>query len=1261
MQFITKGPDIPERLLQAHEDGRVVFFCGAGISYPAGLPGFDGLVTKICADLAITPNDVQKAAIKSKQFDTAIGLLEAEIVGGRQQSTIRRAIAKILTPNVGPANATTTHEALLTLAKNRMGFTRIITTNFDRLFEEVIHSKELKVARYQAPLLPVPKSRWDGLVYLHGLLPNDPSPIELDRLVVSSGDFGLAYLTERWAARFVSELFRNFNVCFIGYSINDPVLRYMMDALAADRLLGESPPEMFAFGSHAKGQDEARANEWRAKNVTPILYRDYRRHTNLHRTLNAWASTYRDGVSGKERIVVECANARPLTSTKQDDFVGRLLWALSDPTGLPARRFADFDPVPSLDWLEPLAEARYRHADLSRFGVPPDTIVNDKLSFSVVKRPSPYSLAPLMALNDAGARGGRWDEVMYQVARWLIRHLDDPKLLLWLVRGGGQLQHNLASHIERRLDEIVALEAANDVGELKRICDASPKAIPRPLMRTLWRQLLTGRVKSPYISHDLYRLKVRLQRDGLTASLRLELREALTPRVSIREPFNWPDEYEIGHEPETLNDLVEWEIRLTADYVHSSLEELSTDESWIAALPELLSDFTMLLRDALDLMRELGRADDKSDLSYIQQPSITKHSQNKGYHDWTALIDLSREAWLALAGHSKARAALVAESWWHVPYPLFRRLALFAAAHSQVISPRRAVDWLLADKQWWLWSVETEREVIRLLIKIVPRLNDSLRHKVEKAILAGPPREMFKVDIAGAHWTQIIDREIWLRLAKIKEAGAILEAPGNKRFDELSAQYPEWKLVPNDRDEFPFWSGDGNDRRKFNATPRRRRALVEWLRQHPNADHWQEDDWRERCRDNFSTTACALIALTKEGLWPRDRWREALQAWTDEKLLKRSWRYMAQILWHAPNDVLQSLANGVTTWLKAVAKIFERQAALFFALAHRILTLDHQDGVETKEPVLRAINHPVGQVTEAMLSWWFRQLPEDGQGLNEEIKPTFTALCDSKIDKYQHGRVLLAANVIALFRADPHWTTQHLLTHFEWQRSEDEASAAWEGFLWSPRLYRPLMVVLKPAFLATARHYASLGKHNSQYSSLLTYAALNPGDLFTIPELAGAIRALPADGLAEVAAALVRSLDGASDQSSEYWSNRVSPFLDSIWPKSQGRLSPEISESFARLCVAAKDAFPVAVVFLRAWLQTSAHPSYLVHQLHEAKICTKFPEQALHFLSVVIGLDTQWPPKDLASCLDEIKTATPDLETDIRFRDLMSFLNQHKY
>lgn len=941
MQFVHHGPDIPERLLQAHDDGRVVFFCGAGISYPARLPGFAGLVEKLYTALAATPNSVQQTAIKAGQFDTAIGLLEADIVGGRKEATVRKALAAILKPNLSAPNAMATHEALLTLGKNRENRTRIITTNFDRLFEEVITAQSLPIERFQAPLLPVPKNRWDGLVYLHGLLTAAPTATELDRLVVSSGDFGLAYLTERWAARFVSELFRNYTVCFVGYSINDPVLRYMMDALAADRLLGESPPEMFAFGDYSKGKEDERANEWRAKNVTPILYRKHNRHAYLHKTLLAWAETYRDGVRGKERIVVECAIARPLASTRQDDFVGRLLWALSDPGGLPARRFADLDPVPSLDWLEPLSDERYHHADLGRFAVPPTAAVDDKLAFSLTRRPSPYPLAPLMCIVDAGARGPRWDEVMRQLARWLVRHLDDPALLLWLVKRGGQLHDDLIWWIEQRLDELAKFEREDNTTVLAHIRENAPNAIPGPFMRTLWRLLLTGRVKSWIRDFDLYRWRDRFKRDGLTTSLRLELRETLTPRVSLREPFHWPAEGEDSREPERIKELVEWEIVLSTDHVHSSLRDLPKDDRWTAALPELLSNFSALLRDALDLMRELGGVDDRSDLSYMHQPSISEHPQNKGFHDWTALIDLTRDAWLATAAQSPERALLAAEDWWNTPYPLFRRLAFFAAGQGKVIPHRRALDWLLADDQWWLWSVETEREGMRLLVALAPQLNEAMLRELEQSILAGPPRAMFKDDIAPERWTRIVDREIWLRLAKVVETAAVLGAAGQERLNALSAQYSEWTLEADQRDEFPYWMGDGDERRKFVATPRRRRELIEWLKQQPSTDHWQEDDWRQRCRGNFATTACALCALSKEDIWPSDRWREALQAWSEEKLIKRSWRYMAPLLARAPDELLIALANGVSWWLQSIAKTFEGREVLFFALATRILKQDH--------------------------------------------------------------------------------------------------------------------------------------------------------------------------------------------------------------------------------------------------------------------------------------------------------------------------------
>ncbi|SEJ63164.1 SIR2-like domain-containing protein [Azotobacter beijerinckii] len=1179
MQFVRHGPDIPERLLQAHEDGRVVFFCGAGISYPARLPGFSGLVDKLYQALSVTPNLVQQSAIKAGQFDTAIGLLEADVVGGRGK--VRSELARILTPNLTAPNATATHEALLTLAQNREGRTRLITTNFDRLFEEVRAEKSLSFPDFKAPLLPVPKTRWDGLVYLHGLLPVTATVGDLDRLVVSSGDFGLAYLTERWAARFVSELFRNFTVCFVGYSINDPVLRYMMDALAADRLLGESPPEMFAFGSYSKGKEVDRASEWKAKNVTPILYREHQHHAYLHKTLRAWANTYRDGVRGKERIVVECAIARPLASTKQDDFVGRMLWALSDPGGLPAKRFAELDPVSSLDWLEPLSEELYRHADLGRFSVPPQTAVDDKLAYSLISRPTPYPLAPWMRIVDAGYRSSGWDAVMFQLARWLLRHLDDPKLLIWLIKRGGQLHDQLIWLIERRLDELDKLANGGNTTELDRIRANAPNAIPRPVMRTLWRLLLNGHVRSGLRDLSLYRWREQFKHDGLTASVRLALRETLAPCLSLREPFRWPGADDDDEAQDHIKNIVEWEVVLASDHVHSGLRDMPKNEQWMAALPELLDDFSALLRDALDLMRELGGVDSENDHSYVHQPSISDHSQNKDFHDWTALIELTRDAWLAAAAKSPERARIVAETWAHGAYPVFRRLALFAAAQGRVISLRQALDWLLADERRWLWSEETRRETMRLLVSLAPQLDVAMRAELEQAILSGPPRDLYRADIEPDAWSNIVDHGIWLRLAKMAQAGATLSEAGQSRLDALSAQNP-WQLAADESDEFPIWMGGGwvGDRdpwKPFTPIPRTRRGVLDYLLAHPVLENSQQDDWRELCSEMFQATAYALCKLAQQNNWPVERWRDALQAWAEEKLRDRSWRFMAPVIVSAPDNLAQALSHGISWWLQAVAKTFEGQEDHFLTLAQRILCLDFEDDGDTDDPIFRAINHPVGHVTQALLDWWYRQEPNDGQGLPEFIKPIFTELCDTQVAKFRHGRVLLSAHAVSLFRVDKVWSEQHLLPLLDWNRSKTEAQAIWEGFLWSPRLYRPLMEAIKPAFLDTVNHYAQLGKHNEQFAAFLTFAALDPGDTFTIAQLATAIRALPADGLRESAQALVRALEGAGDQREDYWKNRVLPFWEKIWPKSNDQALSANAESLARLCIATGGEFQSAM------------------------------------------------------------------------------------
>jgi len=160
-------------------------------------------------------------------------------------------------------------------------------------------------------------SRWDGLVYLHGLLPEGDDPTALNNLIVSSGDFGLAYLSERWASRFVTELLIGYTVCFVGYSAEDPVLRYMLDALSANRLRGESSQEVFAFASYRAAQYDEERQAWNAKGVTPILYLENASHEFLHHSLHEWAKLYRDGLTGKIGRHYSTGECTTLTSRRR--------------------------------------------------------------------------------------------------------------------------------------------------------------------------------------------------------------------------------------------------------------------------------------------------------------------------------------------------------------------------------------------------------------------------------------------------------------------------------------------------------------------------------------------------------------------------------------------------------------------------------------------------------------------------------------------------------------------------------------------------------------------------------------------------------------------------------------------------------------------------------------------------------------------------------------------------------------------------------
>lgn len=709
---------------------------------------------------------------------------------------------------------------------------------------------------------------------------------------------------------------------------------------------------------------------------------------------------------------------------------------------------------------------------------------------------------------------------------------------------------------------------------------------------------------------------------------------------------------------------------LAADHVHSALRDLA-DARWQAALPSLLEDVQQLLRDALDLLCELGEATERNDRSHWDLPSISPHRQNRGFRDWVSLIELLRDAWSAVRSVDGVRATRIALAWFDLPYPTFKRLALFAASQEGCIAPEQWAEWLLADGAWWLWAVDTQREVLRLLVLQGRRLTPAAQERLESAILAGPPREMYRDDLEPDRWQDLVAHSVWLHLAKLNASGLALGAASAVRLAELSRLHPQWQLAANEQDEFSHWmSGTGDPdyeaRRDVDIAPRKRRDLVHWLvKPQPERRPFYEDTWRGVCRTRFFHSLYALCDLTRQGVWPEGRWREALQVWSEDGMVLRSWRYAAPLVQTLPDAVVQEIAHGVTCWLEAASKSIDRHEAILLDLCRRVLALplDGDSGVTRgagepiEQPVTEAINHPIGHVTQALLNLWFRQEPNDDARLPADIGPLFTQLCDVRVHRFRHGRVLLASRLIALFRVDRPWTEQYLLPLFDWTADPVQAKAAWEGFLWSPRLYGPLLIAFKPQFLETARHYSELGEHARQFAAFLTYAALGPIDGYTKEDLRDAFGALPQEGLQESAEALAQALEGAADQREEYWRNRIQPFWQDVWPKSRALATPRIAESFTRLAIAAGAEFPAALTLIYDWLRPIEYPHIDVHRLHESGLCRKFPAHALRLLTAIID-GQPWAAPELRQCLDLIVQTTPRLIEDAGYQRLQEYVRR---
>lgn len=337
MQFRDGGPDVPDDLISAQLAGDVVVVVGAGVSARVGLPLFGELVRRVYERLGQaapqTPDSLADAAETDawvrKEWDRTLGLLERRLVYPNPnrpeiENVVREAAAEMLRP---PRRPSVAHRDILDISRDAAGRPRVVTTNFDTLFERAGQSAgRNRVASSVGPgLAAVGSPDFHGVIHLHGRIANARLGVAASNLVLTSADFGEAYLRSGWASRFVYDLLRRYTLVFVGYAADDPPMRYMLEATEAGRLHFPDLRRAYAFApfdeSPTSDERSVRAR-WRAKGLVPILYENRdQSHDTLYRSLSAWADCARDPGAWAAREIpriasVSFADASERTRTK---------------------------------------------------------------------------------------------------------------------------------------------------------------------------------------------------------------------------------------------------------------------------------------------------------------------------------------------------------------------------------------------------------------------------------------------------------------------------------------------------------------------------------------------------------------------------------------------------------------------------------------------------------------------------------------------------------------------------------------------------------------------------------------------------------------------------------------------------------------------------------------------------------------------------------------------------------------------------------
>ena len=1190
-----------------------MFFCGAGVSVRSGLPDFKGLVKKLFSEFDQPFNGGQN------DYGQMLQELENSHLG------VREKIRNILTPDTAvSSDQLENHRNILRLASiqdNDGGKdqVRLVTTNFDNRFQQAANSLGLSITSDDAPKFSMPedKEEWASLVHLHGRIARNDQTLK--SLVLTSSDFGNAYLINGWARDFVVRLLREWNVVFVGYGLSDPLMRYLMGAAAASRKRSpNSFRDSYAFVPCIVGSEDKTRAAWKKKGITtPIVYKQGMgsgAHSLLWKTLGELADFKADPLRFREEIAQGETDLMP-----EGDTADRVIWALQNPAT--AKTFAEMkffsdtaDEEKFISWLNAFKKNKLFKA-------------NNVASVDALDYP-PRFASPL-------------DSVARHLTDWAARHTHQPALLHWLAEQDGSPHPHFAHELHRFV--------------------IKPRIPISEALRELWWIFLQSH---PVNSDGMNLLETHTYHARkLPPNARDELHQRIMSALRPL-PVVVPDGQNFGVRVRIGCGLLRCHYG-RSEHILEDLEKKSGGfsmrhaESLSSYLERALSIMAWREMPASDWDCLLPEADDK-------RPSHQEYTRNY----WKFLARMVRNTVRELIAEKQHRrlANLIAQ-WSKSGHPLMWRMVLYAAAEAAKCFPkfREGGNWgakILIKECEALWGYQCRPECLRFLRRAGGTIASSELSKLERTILKGPPKEFHVGSFDGSP-----EQSAAHRMARLAKRAKI--SPESVDFlDSMQSKFPDVDFGKNCEyyrtfGEMGGWTVVPRENKlariRPDMSPEECADIIQKNRVEDS--HWPAFDFVE---NDLERAIATYEVLAARNVWDEVNWRDFLAALANQgKIDNAKSEQLLRMLGNAPDDFLSDCSFSIALALESVAKF--RQFSEMENIWRKVWQACAGNKIETWREdgtVHDAFLDPCGMLAEIVVVRLSRE-NNFGHfaGLLEEI-------LDSGDSGHMHGRAVVAGCAGFLFNIDREWTERRVMPMFA--AGHPNSSHSWVEFLKRRHMSADFAHAIKSEFIDAAKQADKFSDSiRPAFAGLAFYICNHFPKVFSNEEQRRLVVNMKKKTRGELCKYLrfVVLSDDDGAKRGNIWRKSVGPFLQRAWPAHTSLKTPAMSELLGEIIIRTGDAFPDAVKWADKFLSKIAYPfnsssGLIIHALGKGnekateEIPEKFPEECLHFLHRIVNLEDgqDYQFLELGNILERIEAADPKLCKRKKFRELKEAL-----